>query len=189
MRAQRYIALYFPFVLSLSTLTSGLVLLVAAGQMRSGALTAGALIAYLLYIDMLFSPVQQISQVFDGYQQAAVGLRRISDLLRTPTSTPQAEHPLPSPRGRARIELRDVCFGYGTDGRQALVGVNLVVGQSATVDLSLPVGESSQQVTVNGDAPLVGVNTEDISGLVGEQQIRNQLMQSLDAFFEFYPEL
>jgi hypothetical protein len=23
----------------------------------------------------------------------------------------------------------------------------------------------------------------------GEQQIRNQLMQSLDAFFEFYPEL
>ena len=73
LRAQRYIALYFPFVQSLSTLASALVLLVAAGQMRSGALTAGALIAYLLYIDMLFSPVQQISQVFDGYQQAAVG--------------------------------------------------------------------------------------------------------------------
>src|SRR5499427_4329200 len=45
MRAQRYIALYFPFVQSLSTLASGLVLLVAAGQMHSGALTAGALIA------------------------------------------------------------------------------------------------------------------------------------------------
>ncbi|HEX8867254.1 MAG TPA: ABC transporter ATP-binding protein, partial [Lentzea sp.] len=85
LRAQRYIALYFPFVQSLSTLASALVLLVAAGQMRSGALTAGALIAYLLYIDMLFSPVQQISQVFDGYQQAAVGVRRIRELLHTPT--------------------------------------------------------------------------------------------------------
>ena len=90
LRAQRYIAIYFPFVQSLSTAASALILLVAAGQMRSGLLTAGALVAYLLYIDMLFSPVQQLSQVFDGYQQAAVGLRRIGGLLRTPTSTPQA---------------------------------------------------------------------------------------------------
>ena len=52
-------------------------------------------------------------------------------------------------------------------------GIHLVVGQSATVDLSLRVGESSQQVTVNGDAPIVAVTTADISGLVGEQQIKN----------------
>ena len=38
---------------------------------------------------------------------------------------------------------------------------------------NLRVGESSQQVTVNGDAPLVGVTTADISGLVGEQQIKD----------------
>ena len=97
LRAQRYIALYFPFIQSLSTVAGALVLLVAAGQMRSGALTAGALIAYLLYIDLLFSPVQQVSQVFDGYQQAAVGIRRISDLLHTPTSTPRrASHARPA---------------------------------------------------------------------------------------------
>jgi ATP-binding cassette, subfamily B, bacterial len=135
LRAQRYIALYFPFVQSLSILASALVLLVAAGQMRSGALTAGALIAYLLYIDMLFSPVQQISQVFDGYQQAAVGVRRIRELLHTPTSTPQAEHPRPAPRGRARIELQDVHFGYLGAGKQALTGVNLTVAPGETVAL------------------------------------------------------
>jgi ATP-binding cassette subfamily B protein len=135
LRAQFYIALYFPFVQSLSVLASALVLLVAAGQMRSGALTAGALIAYLLYIDMLFSPVQQISQVFDGYQQAAVGLRRIRDLLHTPTSTPQAARPLPSPRGRARIELRDVRFGYAGTGQEALAGVSLTVAPGETVAL------------------------------------------------------
>ncbi len=93
LRAQRYIALYFPFVQLLSTVAGALVLFVAAGEVHSGALTAGGLIAYLLYIDLLFAPIQQLSQVFDGYQQAAVGLRRIKDLLRTPTSTPAAERP------------------------------------------------------------------------------------------------
>ena len=142
LRAQRYIALYFPFIQSLSTVAGALVLLVAAGQMHSGALTAGALIAYLLYIDMLFSPVQMLSQVFDGYQQAAVAVRRISELLRTPTSTPQASHPRqvpPARRGGARIELRDVHFSYGAGGPEALAGVNLTVAPGETVAL---VGET-----------------------------------------------
>ena len=104
LRAQRYIALYFPFVQALSTIAGALVLFAAASEVHSGALTAGGLIAYLLYIDMLFSPVQQLSQVFDGYQQAAVGLRRISALLRTPTSTPEADAP---GDGRAAAARRD----------------------------------------------------------------------------------
>ncbi|MGH3267324.1 MAG: ABC transporter transmembrane domain-containing protein, partial [Trebonia sp.] len=112
LRAQRYIALYFPFVQTLSTVASALVLVVAVGQVHSGALSVGALIAYLLYIDMFFAPVQQLSQVFDGYQQAVVGLRRISELLAVPISTPQADHPRPVPTLSGRIELRDVHFAY-----------------------------------------------------------------------------
>src|ERR1700761_8484700 len=46
MRAQRLIALYFPFVQTLSTIAGAIVLIVATGQVHSGALTAGALIAY-----------------------------------------------------------------------------------------------------------------------------------------------
>ncbi len=113
LRAQRYIALYFPFVQTLSTVAGAIVLVIATGEIRSGALTAGALIAYLLYIDMVFSPVQQLSQVFDGYQQAMVGLRRITDLLRLRTSTPPASHPVTAGRLRGRVELRDVDFSYG----------------------------------------------------------------------------
>jgi Carboxypeptidase regulatory-like domain/TonB-dependent Receptor Plug Domain len=52
-------------------------------------------------------------------------------------------------------------------------GVHLVVGQSATVDLSLRVGGASQAIVVNADASLVSVSTQDISGLVGEQQIKD----------------
>ena len=52
-------------------------------------------------------------------------------------------------------------------------GVHLVVGQHATVDMQLAVGESRQSVTVNGDAPLVGVTTENITGVVGERQVKD----------------
>jgi len=135
LRAQRYIALYFPFVQALSTIGGALVLFVAAGQVHSGALSAGSLIAYLLFIDLLFSPVQQLSQVFDGYQQANVGLQRIKGLLRTRTSTPAAEHPVQAGRLHGQIELRDVHFRYSGQSQEALGGVTLSVTPGETVAL------------------------------------------------------
>ena len=135
LRAQRLIALYFPFVQLLSTVGGALILFVAAGEVHNKTLTAGGLIAYLLYIDLLFSPIQQLSQVFDGYNQAAVGTRRIKDLLRQPTSTPQAAHPRPAGRPRGQIEFRDVRFRYAGQPADALSGVNLLVRPGETVAL------------------------------------------------------
>jgi len=135
LRAQRYIALYFPFVQLLSTVAGALILFVAAGEVHSKTLTASGLIAYLLYIDLLFSPVQQLSQVFDGYNQAAVGLRRIKDLLRRTTSTPAAAHPQTAGRPRGQIEFRAVRFRYSGQPQDALSGVNLVVRPGETVAL------------------------------------------------------
>ena len=135
LRAQRLIAIYFPFVQTLSTAASAIVLVLATSQMRSGALTAGALIAYLLYIDMVFSPVQQLSQVFDGYQQAMVGLRRITDLLRLGSSTPPPGRPVDVGRLDGRIELRDVDFSYGSSDDNALSGISLTIEPGETVAL------------------------------------------------------
>jgi ATP-binding cassette subfamily B protein len=133
LRAQRYIALYFPFVQTLSTVAGAIVLVIATGEVANGTLTAGALIAYLLYIDMVFAPVQQLSQVFDGYQQAMVGLRRITDLLRLRTSTPPAGHPAMPGRLRGRIELRDVNFSYSGTEANALNGIDLTIEPGETV--------------------------------------------------------
>jgi ATP-binding cassette, subfamily B, bacterial len=135
LRAQRFIAMYFPFVQLLSTVAGALILFVAAGEVHDKVLTAGGLIAYVLYIDLLFSPVQQLSQVFDGYNQAAVGLRRIKDLLRRPTSTPEAEHPRLPGHLRGEIEFRDVYFRYPGQPADALCGVNLTVAPGETVAL------------------------------------------------------
>ncbi len=133
LRAQTYIAVYFPFVQALSTIAGALVLFVAASEVHSGLLSAGSLIAYLLYIDMLFAPVQQMSQVFDGYQQAAVGLDRISSLMRTPTSTPEADHPVKAGRLRGGLELADVHFKYRNVSAEAIAGVSLQVAPGETI--------------------------------------------------------
>ncbi|HEU5416959.1 MAG TPA: ABC transporter ATP-binding protein [Streptosporangiaceae bacterium] len=135
LRAQRYIAIYFPFVQALSTIAGALVLLAAASQVHSGVLTAGGLVAYLLYVDSLFSPVQQLSQVFDGYQQANVGLQRIKGLLRTPTSTPPPARPVTPGRLRGAIDLDDVHFSYERQQAEALGGVTLRVAPGETMAL------------------------------------------------------
>jgi carboxypeptidase family protein len=51
-------------------------------------------------------------------------------------------------------------------------GIHLVVGQEASVDIRLHVGEVRQRVTVTEEAPMVSTTTRDISGLVGEQQVK-----------------
>jgi ABC-type multidrug transport system, ATPase and permease components len=141
-RAQLYIATYFPFVQFLSGAAAALVLIEGAHRVGAGTLTTGALVAYLLYIDLFFSPVQQLSQVFDGYQQAAVGLARIRDLLRTPTSTPAPTAPLPVTRLRGEVHFDDVRFSYnggGDHAPQILTGISLRIPPGQTVAL---VGET-----------------------------------------------
>lgn len=112
-RGQFLISVYFPFVQLLSSVAAALVLIVGAERVGSHTLTAGALVAYLLYIDLFFAPVQQLSQVFDGYQQASVSLGRIQELLREPTTTPAAERPREVPALRGDITFDGVHFHYG----------------------------------------------------------------------------
>ncbi|MEV7182485.1 ABC transporter ATP-binding protein [Kitasatospora sp. NPDC093679] len=141
-RAQLYISLYFPFVQFLSSVASALVLIAGAARVDAGTLTIGALVAYLLYIDLFFAPVNQLSQVFDGYQQASVSLGRIGELLRTPTSTPEADPPVPVTRLKGDIHLDGVGFAYNSDGEDlpnVLTGIDLHIPAGQTVAL---VGET-----------------------------------------------
>ncbi|HEY0559302.1 MAG TPA: ABC transporter ATP-binding protein [Frankiaceae bacterium] len=139
--AQRAIATYFPFVEFLSEVAAAVALGVGAGRVEHGTLTAGALIAFLLYLDLFFSPVQQLSQVFDAYQQAEVGLHRLSDLLAEATTVPQAAQPRPVPsRLRGELELSGVGFRYGTASSDALHGVDLRVPAGTTLALVGPTG-------------------------------------------------
>ncbi|MDT0318301.1 ABC transporter ATP-binding protein [Streptomyces millisiae] len=130
---QWLISVYFPFVQLLATLATAGVLVVGAGRVGDGTLTAGALVAYLLYIELFFAPVQQLSQVFDGYQQAVVSLGRIQELLRERTSTPAPERPIGVESLTGDLEFDDVRFAYRGADEEALAGVNLRVPAGQTV--------------------------------------------------------
>ncbi|WP_030840493.1 ABC transporter ATP-binding protein [Streptomyces sp. NRRL F-4474] len=137
-RGQWLISVYFPFVQLLSSAAAAAVLIVGAGRVEAGTLTTGALVAYLLYIDLFFAPVQQLSQVFDGYQQATVSLGRIQGLLREPTTTPQPQNPRELPGLRGEIAFEDVRFQYGTAAERgekgdALAGISLRIPAGQTV--------------------------------------------------------
>jgi ATP-binding cassette subfamily B protein len=137
-RAQRLIATYFPFVALLSDVSQLSVLGVGAARVASGELSPGVLTAFLLYLGLFFAPVQQLSQVFDGYQQARIGLTRIGELLRTPTSVPDVpageDVPVPA-RLEGGVELRGVTFRYSPDAAPALDDVSLVVAPGETMAL------------------------------------------------------
>jgi ATP-binding cassette subfamily B protein len=111
-RAQRTIATYFPFVLFLSAIADVIVLGVGSHLIEQGRLTTGVLIAFLLYLTMFFSPIQQLSQVFDSWQQTRVSIGRISELMRLQTITPDVTEPVPLGRVRGELVLHDVHFTY-----------------------------------------------------------------------------
>ncbi len=116
--AQRLVAVYFPWVQFLSGIASVIVLGVGAAMIHQGQLTTGALIAFVLYIDLFFTPIQQLSQVFDSWQQTTISVARIGELMRTPTLTPNPVDPLPLGRLAGDVRFTGVHFAYPKPARE-----------------------------------------------------------------------
>ena len=139
-RAQQLIAIYFPFVVLLSDLAEAAVLGRGSALTLHHQVTAGIVIAFLLYLDQFFSPIQQLSQTFDTYQEAMASADRIDELMATPTSTPSSPAPVPVPDHlQGRITFEDVHFTYPGTVNEALCGIDLEIAPGETVAL---VGET-----------------------------------------------
>jgi hypothetical protein len=67
-------------------------------------------------------------------------------------------------------EIHATKHGFSEEVR---TGIHLVLGEDATVNFRIRVGDASQQVTVSEDAPVVNTTTADISGLVGGTEIKS----------------
>ncbi|MFE4607081.1 ABC transporter ATP-binding protein [Streptomyces niveus] len=182
-RGQWLISVYFPFVQLLSSVAAAAVLIVGAGRVEAGTLTTGALVAYLLYIELFFAPVQQLSQVFDGYQQATVSLGRIQELLREPTSTEAATKPLAVESLRGEIAFEDVHFAYGTLEGGLVEGGGAGDPDEAVVLTKSPV----QEAPVQQETALMGINLRIPAGqtvaFVGETGAGKSTLVKLVARF------
>jgi ATP-binding cassette subfamily B protein len=138
--AQRMISIYFPFVLLLSELGTATVLAGGSVLVDRGQVTTGVVIAFVLYLDQFFAPIQQLSQVFDTWQQASASMDRVDELLATRTGTPPAASPLEPGRLTGALAFEGVHFRYpATVGDEALGGVDLRIAPGETVAL---VGET-----------------------------------------------
>jgi hypothetical protein len=87
---------------------------------------------------------------------------------RSAITDPAGRYEIPSlPVGQYEITVTKQGFGQVVRG-----GIHLAVGQEAIVNFALQVGEVRQQVTVHEEAPIVSTTTTDISGLVGERDVK-----------------
>ncbi|MGC2192704.1 MAG: ABC transporter ATP-binding protein, partial [Candidatus Dormiibacterota bacterium] len=150
--AQRLVSVYFPFVQFLSDAADAVILGFGGYLIAQGQLTSGALIAFLLYIDMFFSPIQQLSQIFDSWQQANASMRRIRELMGQESLTPSPQNPIRADIRRGALSLQGVHFRYpareqflpptvqpAPEAQAALAGIDLDIPAGQTVAL---VGET-----------------------------------------------
>jgi hypothetical protein len=101
---------------------------------------------------------------------AAVTVKNLSTgaLRETETNTTGIYQFFALPIGDYQIAARH--RGFSDELR---TGIHLNVGQEATVNLQLHIGNVREQVDVTADAASVSLTTSDISGLVGERQVRD----------------
>ncbi|MGC2400820.1 MAG: carboxypeptidase regulatory-like domain-containing protein [Acidobacteriaceae bacterium] len=91
-----------------------------------------------------------------------------TDVTRTTVTDPAGRYELPAlPVGHYEVAVQKTGFAEAIRS-----GIVLVVGQDATADLTLKVGDTNQQIRVVADASMVNPTTQDITGLVGEKEIK-----------------
>ncbi|WP_454197138.1 ABC transporter ATP-binding protein [Nocardia sp. Marseille-Q1738] len=138
-------ALYFGAVEALITLGTAAALGLGALEVRSGALSTGSLIAFYLYLQLFFSPIQQLSQAIEDGQQAQVSWQRIAELLRTPPAEYSPGAGAAASDIRGSVEIRQLSFRYPGSPDLALKGLNLAleVGETAALVGTTGAGKST----------------------------------------------
>jgi len=140
LRALRLMATLRPFVQFASSLGT-IVLIYFGGQMvLRQTLAIEDLVAFFLYLEMLYQPVREMSLAWEHLQEAASGAERVAELLdQEPDVRDRANAVALPERVRGHIAFEDVSFRY-TRGETVLEGVNLEIPSNTVVALVGPTG-------------------------------------------------
>ncbi|MFE8990891.1 ABC transporter ATP-binding protein [Streptomyces collinus] len=104
------------------------VLAVGGARVATGAIDVGTLVAFLLFVFYLMSPIQQVVGAVTQYQTGAAALTRIQEALRLPAEPADGAAPLPSPGAEpAALAFDDVRFRYADDLPHVHQGVTFTV--------------------------------------------------------------
>ncbi|WP_033322577.1 ABC transporter ATP-binding protein [Streptomyces yerevanensis] len=92
------------------------VLAVGGARVATGAIDIGTLVAFLLFVFYLMSPIQQVVGAVAQYQTGAAALARIEEARQLPAEPATEPAPLPSPGAEpAAVAFENVRFRYADD--------------------------------------------------------------------------
>lgn len=108
------------------------VLVVGAYLTYREALTAGELVGFILYMNILLKPIDKITALLEMYPKGMAGFKRFLSMIDEDASIPDAPDALVVDRLNGGITFKDVAFGYEAD-RLILENINLMVEPGQTV--------------------------------------------------------
>jgi len=158
-----------------------LVLWEGGRRVLEGALSAGALVAFLLYAVTIAGAVMSLAGFWGNLQEAAGAADRIFDLIEDPETLPEPEAPevLTSPV-RGEVEYRGVTFRYGTRLPLVLDGIDVKIRQGERVALvgSSGAGKSTMASLIprfyDVESGQVTLDGKDVRSL-GLKELRGQI--------------
>ncbi|HEX4469784.1 MAG TPA: ABC transporter ATP-binding protein, partial [Gemmatimonadaceae bacterium] len=128
-----------PAVELIVALGSAAVLWFGARQVLNGALTAGALVVFLLYLSKMYKPIRELSKMTDTYSRALVAFDRINNFLALEIEVRDLPGARRAPRFHGAIELDHVSFAY-SPARPTLVDVSLTIPPGSVAAIVGPTG-------------------------------------------------
>jgi ATP-binding cassette subfamily B protein len=105
-------AIYGPGTTMLGYLGQGALLVIGGDMVLHHELSIGALVAFLLYLNRFFAPIQLLVQQYNTFQQGQASVIKLRTLFGIEPSTPEAADARELPPVRGEIVLDDVTFGY-----------------------------------------------------------------------------
>lgn len=137
--AAKVASIFTPIVDVLGAIATALVVYLGGTAVLGESITAGVLIAFVLYIDRLFDPIRDLSRRFDTLQSTMAGGERILELLNTPVEVQDGKDARELGTIHGDVRFENVSFRYSDDPALVLDGIALDVRAGQTVAL---VGET-----------------------------------------------
>jgi ATP-binding cassette, subfamily B, multidrug efflux pump len=142
----RISSVFSPSVDILGAIATGLVVWLGGTAVLGQTITAGVLVAFILYIDRFFEPIRDLSRRYDTLQSTMIGWERIVSLLDAPVEVQDAPEAGELPIIRGEVAFENVSFHYSDDPVPVLQDINLNIRPGETVAL---VGETGAGKTTS----------------------------------------
>lgn len=125
---------------AVNKISSAVILFVGATTVIEGRLTVGELVAFNMLSGRVAEPVLRLSQLWQQFQEARVGVDRLGDILNTPQEASASGSRSSLPTLKGHVQFDDVTFRYRPGGREALRRVSLDVQPGEVLGVVGPSG-------------------------------------------------